>query len=120
MPAKVKTFSLEPRIRVHFGKGRFVGPGKVDLLEQIDRTGSIGEAAKVMGMSYMRAWTLLKSLEGSFVEPLVMKSRGGHAHGGAKLSKTGRLVVSLYREMEAASQTAAQGASERLGKLLKA
>lgn len=120
MPAKVKVFSVEPRIRIHFGKGRFVGPGKAELLEHVDRTGSIGEAAKAMGMSYMRAWTMVKSLEGCFVEPLVLKSRGGNARGGAKLSKTGKLVVSLYREMEATSRTATHDASERFRKLVKA
>ena len=73
-----------------------------------------------MGMSYMRAWTLVKSLEGCFVEPLVNKSRGGNVRGGAKLTKTGQLVVSLYREMEAASRTASHDAGARFRKLLKA
>ena len=116
----MRVFSIEPRIRIHFGKGRFVGPGKAELLDHIDRTGSIGEAAKAMGMSYMRAWTLVKSLEDCFVEPLVHKSRGGNGRGGAKLSKTGQRMVELYREMETAGRMAARDASERFRKLLKA
>lgn len=110
---------MQPRIRVHLGQGRFVGPGKVELLEHIDRTGSISEAARVMGMSYMRAWTLLKSLDGCFAEPPILKSRGGHARGGARLSRTGRLIVTLYREMESATLAAAAGARQGFGRLLK-
>lgn len=118
MPAKVKVFSVEPRVRINYGRNLAIGPGKVDLLEHIDRTGSISEAAKAMGMSYMRAWTLVKSLDRGFAEPLVNKRRGGSARGGATLSKTGRRVVALYREIEAASKTAAYAASERLKELL--
>ena len=120
VPLKSKAYEIKPRIRVHFGKGLFVGPGKAELLEHIDRSGSISDAAKAMNMSYMRAWTLVKSLERGFTEPLVTRSRGGSARGGAKLSETGRQVVSLYREMEASSKTAVQAAGERLKKLLKA
>jgi molybdate transport system regulatory protein len=119
VPSKVRKFAVEPRIRVHFGNGLFVGPGKAELLEHIDRTGSIGNAAKAMGMSYMRAWTLIKSLDTGFAEPLVAKSRGGLARGGARLTETGRQVVALYREMEASSKSAAHSAGERLRKLLK-
>jgi molybdate transport system regulatory protein len=89
-------------------------------LEHIDRTGSISEAAKAMEMSYMTAWKMVRSLERVFAEPLVHKSRGGSARGGAVLSETGRRVLSLYREMEAASKDAIQDASERLSRLLKA
>lgn len=38
---------------------RALGPGKADLLDAIARTGSISKAAKAMGMSYSRAWTLV-------------------------------------------------------------
>ena len=37
------------------GRGR-IGPGKIRLLEQIARTGSISAAGRAMGMSYRRAW----------------------------------------------------------------
>jgi molybdate transport system regulatory protein len=120
MPAKGNAFSVEPRIRVNFGRRFAFGPGKAELLEHIDRTGSISEAAKAMGMSYMRAWTIVKSLDAGFNEPLVNKSRGGSSRGGATLSETGRRVLSLYREMEAVCKTATGDAGGRLNRLLKA
>ncbi len=122
MAAKMKpsspTFSIEPRIRINYGRGVGFGPGKAELLAHIDLTGSISEAAKAMEMSYMRAWTLVKSMERGFCEPLVLKVRGGNARGGAMLSETGRAVLALYKEMELKSSEAMSEAGERFLKLL--
>lgn len=92
--------TIHPRIRVLHGTEIALGPGKVDLLEAIERTGTLAEAARSLGMSYMRAWKLLQTLNGCFREPLVDTSRGGKEHGGATLTETGRAVVALYRRME--------------------
>lgn len=122
MAAKSKssppTLLIEPRIRINHGRRVGFGPGKAELLARIEQTGSISEAAKAMEMSYMRAWTLVKSMETGFVEPLVLKTRGGSSRGGATLSETGRAVLALYREMEAASAEATRSARGRLEKLL--
>jgi molybdate transport system regulatory protein len=120
MLGKPVPFSIDPRLRINYGRRFAFGPGKAELLEHIERTGSISEAARAMGMSYMRAWTLVKSLDRGFAEPLVSKSRGGSTRGGATVTKTGRRVLSLYREMETASQAAIQAASKKLNRLLKA
>ena len=119
MPSKAKLFSIEPRFRINHGRKFAFGPGKAELLEFIDRTGSISEAARSMEMSYMRAWTLVKSLDRGFAEPLVLKSRGGSERGGATLSETGKQVLGIYREMEAASNVATHSCGERLKRLLK-
>ena len=119
MAAKLQKVSVEPRIRLNHGRGFAFGPGKADLLENIALTGSISGAARAMKMSYMRAWSLVKSLDGDFAEPLVVKTRGGSARGGAILSATGRRVLGLYREMETASRAATRAAGERLNDLLK-
>ena len=43
------------RVRLMRGDDIAVGPGKIDLLEAIARSGSITAAAKELGMSYRRA-----------------------------------------------------------------
>lgn len=91
---------LLPRLRVVVGKDIALGPGKVELLEQINAQGSILKAAKRMNMSYMRAWTLLRTMEGCFKSELVTKSRGGKTGGSAQLTPSGRKVLALYRRME--------------------
>jgi len=82
------------------GESIALGPGKVDLLGLVGKTGSIREAADRMGMSYMRAWTLIKTMNTCFKQPLVEAVRGGSKHGGAKLTETGRKALKLYHAME--------------------
>jgi molybdate transport system regulatory protein len=91
---------LLPRLRVIVGTEVALGPGKVELLEAIQEAGSILKAARKMQMSYMRAWTLLKTMEKCFKTELVSKSRGGSHGGSARLTHTGRTVLGLYRRME--------------------
>lgn len=83
-----------------------LGPGKVELLGHIAETGSISEAARRMGMSYNRAWLLVRTMNGCFKQPLVNSSRGGDQRGGAQLSKAGKDVLRLYRRLEAKFATA--------------
>jgi molybdate transport system regulatory protein len=111
--------SVQPRFRVLRGKDIAMGPGKANLLEELHNTGSIVEASEKLGMSYMRAWTLLKTIERSFAEPLVKVSRGGAKHGGAKLTVNGTKVLKLYREMERESLLATSRVRNQLLKLLR-
>lgn len=94
-------YSLRPRIRVVSDDGTIVlGPGKADLLDAIARTGSIRAAAEELGMSYTRAWNLVKTMNAAFRAPLVEKERGGAGQGGAQLTVAGQNVLRLYRKIE--------------------
>ena len=90
------------------GRETALGPGRVELLEHIAATGSLTSAARRMDMSYMRAWILVKSLNGWFRTPLVRVVRGGRTGGGADLTEAGRKVIALYRRIEQLSERAAQ------------
>lgn len=120
MPKKSERVSLRPRIRVVCGEDIALGPGKVDLLALVAQTGSIREAAERMNMSYMRAWTLIKTMNGCFKEPLVEAARGGKAGGGARLTETGRKALALYQGIEATCLRAAKPSWHVLKALLKA
>jgi molybdate transport system regulatory protein len=91
---------LRARIRVLCGDEIALGPGKIDLLRVVGQTGSIRVAAEQMGMSYMRAWSLIRTMNACFKEPLVQAVRGGPSHGGARLTPTGQLALDLYEQME--------------------
>jgi molybdate transport system regulatory protein len=84
-------------LRIDFDGARAVGPGKIKLMEMIDRHGSISEAGRQMGMSYRRAWLLVDSLNRCFRAPVVAGQRGGLQGGGASLTKIGHAVVHHYR-----------------------
>jgi molybdate transport system regulatory protein len=96
-----------------------LGPGRVELLELIGQTGSLRAAAARMGMSYMRAWNLVKSTNHCFNRPLVEATRGGRTGGGATLTQAGREIVATYRAMERKSEAAIGKKWTRLKKLLQ-
>ncbi|HYV84335.1 MAG TPA: LysR family transcriptional regulator [Patescibacteria group bacterium] len=110
------TWSARPRWRITRGQEIALGPGKVDLLEAIDSTGSISAAAVALGMSYRRAWVLVATMNESFLRPLVATS--AHRARGAALTADGRLVLRLYRRIETRSRRAAQPDLASLRKLL--
>lgn len=91
----------KPRLRILLGAAIAIGPGKADLLEAIERCGSISGAARELGMSYRRAWQLADVMNRSFRERLVEAGTGGARGGGARLTPLGRNVLRRYRAMEA-------------------
>lgn len=94
-------------IRVDFASGASIGPGKVQLLEAVEQTGSIRQAAASAGMSFRQAWLLLQAVEDLFGEPVIEAVRGGTRGGGAKLTPLGHQVVKHYRAVEQAATRAA-------------
>jgi molybdate transport system regulatory protein len=110
-PANTLSFNLRLQIGA---KGNFMlGPGKVALLTLINETGSLGEAAKRMEMSYMKAWSLVQTMK-----PLVALKRGGKSGGGAALTPLGQKALVLYRKMESDSRRACKNSWKKLQLLL--
>jgi molybdate transport system regulatory protein len=96
--------------RVDFSPECAVGPGKIALLENIARTGSLSNAARRLKMSYRRAWLLLEDLNTSFQQPVAEMSVGGKGGGGASLTQFGSDLVAAYRSLEAQIRKRAQTA----------
>lgn len=113
-------YQLLARLRVIDDDDTIVlGPGKADLLDALARTGSIRDAAAELGMSYMRAWSLIRIMNAHFREPLVDAVRGGSRRGGATLTPAGRAVLRLYRKMSKASERASSSSFRELRRLLR-
>jgi molybdate transport system regulatory protein len=106
------------RLRVVFGPGAMMGPGKAELLERIRATGSIAAAGRDMGMSYKRAWQLVETMNAMFHAPVVESSRGGAKGGGARLTETGADVLAAYRAFEAEARAAGAPHVARMRALL--
>jgi molybdate transport system regulatory protein len=96
-----KSAPAKPQIRIMFRKAIAMGPGKADLLKAIDASGSISAAARLLGMSYRRAWLLVDTMNQSFKSPVVETLTGGEKGGGARVTDTGREVLRRYLDMEA-------------------
>jgi molybdate transport system regulatory protein len=92
--------SLKMRLRLKFGEIVLLGPGKADLLDAVDRTGSISAAAREMNMSYKRAWMLIDEMNRHLDHPVVDATFGGKAGGGTSLTEFGREVRDRFRRIE--------------------
>ena len=80
------------------GQG-ILGDGKFELLEMIDKHGSLSAAAEEMGISYRKAWGNVKEAEEKLGFLLVEKHRGG-AHGGnSVLTAEGKKLIKAYKEL---------------------
>ncbi|MBI3445645.1 MAG: LysR family transcriptional regulator [Magnetospirillum sp.] len=108
----------KPDLRVQVRIVPLLGPGKMQMLEAIDRHGSISAAARVIGMAYPNAWKLVDSLNRYFREPLVERVMGGRRGGGASLTETGRAVLGIYRSVEAKARIMFAGDIDALEALL--
>jgi molybdate transport system regulatory protein len=75
---------------------RFFGPGRVELLQRIDETGSIRKAAADMGMSYKKAWAMVTALNRQVRRPLVVIKVGGEKGGGSVITEEARELISYH------------------------
>ena len=95
-------------IRVDLASGARIGPGKVAVLEEIARSGSISAAGRALHISYRRTWELVEDLNATLGAPVVQTAAGGSGGGGASLTELGQAVVSRYRAIEEECATAAR------------
>ena len=95
-------------IRVDLASGARIGPGKVAVLEEIGRSGSISAAGRILRMSYRRTWQLVEELNRSLGVPVVETAAGGSGGGGAVLTEAGRVVIERYRAIEMDTALAAR------------
>lgn len=95
-------------LRINLDPAGRIGPGKIELLEQIAAFGSISAAARNMDMSYKRAWDLVDEMNVLFGKPVVAAQTGGRRGGGAQLTQVGLAIVSRFRAIERAAESAAR------------
>ena len=76
---------------------RFFGPGRVELLEKIEKTGSINIAAKEMEMSYNKAWEMINALNTQAQNPLVVTQAGGERGGGSVITEEAKQLIKYHQ-----------------------
>jgi molybdate transport system regulatory protein len=93
-------------LRVLGARTPVMGPGKAELIARISETGSISAAARVMGMSYRRAWQLVEALNHDFRGPVIATAIGGMRGGGARVTPFGARLLAQFRAMESKASAA--------------
>ena len=109
----------DTKLRVMYGTEIAIGPGKAELLEAIEATGSISASAKRLRMSYRRAWLLVDTMNRCFREPVVASATGGSGGGGARVTPFGRDMLRRYRAMQSRIDRAIDPELARFSGLLK-
>src|SRR5215470_13566025 len=89
-------------VRIDLDTEGRIGPGKIQLLENIREFGSISAAGRAMDMSYKRAWDLVDEINRICRQPAVERQAGGKNGGGAALTPFGITLVARYRKIEQA------------------
>ena len=85
------------RIFFHEGGESLFGPGTFDLLVLVDETGSLHQAAKIMGMSYNKAWRAMRQAEDHLGIKLLARRTGGPDGGGSVLTDDGNRLMERFR-----------------------
>lgn len=94
------TFFTNGKIWLEIDNVKVLGPGRVELLERINASGSLRQAALQMKMSYKQAWELIKSINAHFDEPLVISHRGGKGGGNAEITQNAHDLIAEYHKLQ--------------------
>jgi molybdate transport system regulatory protein len=78
-------------------KGVLFGRGRMLMLEEVRKFGSLKQAAESMNMSYRAAWGKIKKSEEAWGVPLIEKKGGNRA--GYKLTSFGSDILASYKTL---------------------
>ena len=73
-----------------------IGEGRKEILETIEKTGSLNQTAKVMKMSYKGVWSKIKTTEGYLNSRIVNTDR----KLGSSLTDEGRELLKKYNQLK--------------------
>ena len=89
-------YKIKSRIWIEANGHILLGEGRVSLLKAIDETGSLTKAAKSIGMSYKKAWSLINAVNTRARKPVITAIIGGKGGGGTELTSYGRSLVKIF------------------------
>jgi molybdate transport system regulatory protein len=89
-------YKIKSRIWIEADGNILLGEGRVSLLKAIEATGSLTKAAKSLGMSYKKAWSLIDAVNKRAEKPVTTTNIGGKGGGGATLTPYGKSLVNAF------------------------
>lgn len=100
---KLQIYNTSP----HFGKGI------VSIMMLVRQGSSLRAACAQMGLSYSKAWRLLKSAEADLGIPLLDTQKGGTKWAGSTLTPQGEELLDRYLTFEKEAREAVFAAFEK-------
>jgi len=86
------------------------------LLQSIEQSGSISQAAKQVGLSYKGAWQILEKANNFSPRTLITTATGGYMGGGTHLTKAGKALLQLFTQLDEQHQLFVQRLNQNLSK----
>ena len=107
--------ALRPHLKLWLASGErhVFCPGMCQILEAVERTGSIKAAARQVGKSYRHIWSRLKDAERALGRSLVETRVGGVGSGRSSLTPIARRIMTGFTCMRARLINAAEREWER-------
>lgn len=89
---------MQPKFNVWLEENGNVvlSPWRVQLLETIEKTGSISAAALELNVPYRRAWEKIQEIERGLGTPVLQTTIGGAGGGGAHLTEAARRAIQRF------------------------
>lgn len=78
--------------------GKAFGDGPWELLRRVEQTKSLHQAASQMGMSYSKAWRLIRALEERLGFTLLERKVGGQLGGGSWITPQAKDLMNHYQQ----------------------
>ncbi len=80
--------------------GYVIHPKIINLLTEVEKTGSLNAAVNNIGMSYSYAWNLINKTNCKLDTPIIVSRKGGNGGGEAKLSEAGKILLDYCQKLE--------------------
>lgn len=106
--------SVRSKVWFVLGSNHIFGSGLARLLADIERFGTLREAAEVGRVSYRHAWDMIKHAEVHIGNKLILPQAGGRGGGGSTLSAEGKRFLHLFQSL---NKEVAEFADERFAAL---
>ncbi|MBN1329006.1 MAG: LysR family transcriptional regulator [Candidatus Heimdallarchaeota archaeon] len=91
-------FSIKVKFWIEKKGVSILGPGRIAILESIEKTGSLTEATKACNISFRKGWKLINEINEQLEQPVIISERGGTGGGGrTSLTEYGKKLVLQYR-----------------------
>lgn len=94
-------YQIKSRIWIDYNGHILLGEGRVQLLKEIQASGSLTQAAKALKMSYKKAWDLIDSMNKTAAQPVVITSTGGANGGGTQVTPYGIKLIESFDQINA-------------------
>ena len=79
---------------------KYMGYGVLWLLEEIEKSGSLRQAAMNIGLSYSKAYGMMTKLEKALGCSIIDRKKGGVSRAGSAITPFAHKYIELYRAFQ--------------------